>query len=79
MWPAAQMADRVTEALKAGGFAHRVEHLQFDALGHQAPDAWLPAASGGTLGGTAEGTMRAYRSYWPALLAFLDASLRGRR
>jgi dienelactone hydrolase len=77
MWPSAAMADRVTEALRAVRFPHRVEHLQYDALAHAVPDAWLPVAHGGTLGGTAEGTMRAYASYWPALLSFLDGSLGG--
>jgi dienelactone hydrolase len=77
MWPAADMADRVTEALRAARFPHRVEHLQYDGLAHVMPDAWLPAMHGGTLGGTAEGTMGAFGRYWPAVLSFLDASLGG--
>jgi dienelactone hydrolase len=75
-WPSAEMADRITEALHAGRFPYRVEHLRYDDLGHVVPDAWLPPLHGGTLGGSAEGTMRAFGSHWPALLAFLDASLR---
>jgi len=31
---------------------------------------------GGTLGGTAEGTMRAFATCWPAVVSFLDGSLR---
>lgn len=76
MWPSAAMADRVTEALHAARFPHRVEHRQYDALAHAVPDAWLPVMHGGTLGGTAEGTMRAFASYWPAVVSFLDTSLR---
>jgi len=79
MWPAAQMADRVAEALRAHRFPHRVEHLQYDALTHPVPDAWLPMMHGGTLGGTAEGTMRAFANYWPAIVSFLDMSLRTTR
>lgn len=77
MWPAAAMADRVTEALRAARFPHRVEHLQYDGLAHAMPDAWLPMVHGGTLGGTAEGTMGAFARYWPAVLSFLDVSLGG--
>jgi dienelactone hydrolase len=77
MWPAADMADRVTEALRAARFPHRVEHLQYDGLAHAMPDAWLPMVHGGTLGGTAEGTMSAFGRYWPAVLSFLDVSLGG--
>lgn len=79
MWPAAQMADRVAEALRAHRFPHRVEHLQYDALTHPVPAAWLPVMHGGTLGGTAEGTMRAFANYWPAIVSFLDRSLRTAR
>jgi dienelactone hydrolase len=74
-WPSAAMADRIAEALRAARFPHRVEHLQYDGLSHDMPDAWLPAPHGGSLGGTADGTMRAFARYWPALVSFLDASL----
>jgi dienelactone hydrolase len=73
-WPAAEMSDRIAEALRAGGFRYRVEHRQYDGLAHDVPDAWLPIPHGGSLGGTEEGTMRAFARYWPAILSFLDTS-----
>jgi dienelactone hydrolase len=78
-WPAAAMSDRIVEALRARRFPHRVEQLQYEDLAHDVPDAWLPVAHGGTLGGTAPGTMRAFATCWPALVGFLDGSLRATR
>jgi dienelactone hydrolase len=75
MWPAALMSERVVERLKARGFAHRVEHFSYQGCAHPLPDVWLPPAHGGTLGGTAEGTMRAYADYWPRVLAFLERAV----
>jgi len=79
MWPAAGMSDRMVEALRARRFPHRVEHLQYEDLTHPIPDAWLPVLHGGTLGGTAAGTMRAFATCWPAVVSFLDGSLRTAR
>ena len=75
MWPSTVMGDRVVERLRASGFAHPVEHLQYESCAHVLPDAWLPPAYGGALGGTAEGTMRAYGDYWPKVRAFLDRAI----
>jgi len=75
MWPATVMCDRVVERLRASGFAHPVEHLHYESCAHQLPDAWLPPPYGGMLGGTAEGSMRAYADYWPRLRAFLDRAI----
>jgi dienelactone hydrolase len=75
MWPATVMSDRVVERLRASGFAHPVEHLHYESCAHGLPDAWLPPSYGGKLGGTAEGTMRAYGDYWPKVRAFLDRAI----
>lgn len=75
MWPATVMSDRVVTRLGASGFSRPYEHLRYDGCSHVLPDAWLPPAYGGSLGGTAEGTMRAYADYWPKLRAFLDRAI----
>lgn len=75
MWPSALMGERVVGRLRASGFVHPVEHLSFGDCSHALPDAWLPPSHGGAMGGTAEGTMRAYADYWPKLLSFLGRAI----
>jgi hypothetical protein len=60
--------------MRAAG-ARRVEHLAYDDLAHLPPDAWWPVATGGLMGGTVSGSMRAYAQYWPRLLAFLEETI----
>jgi dienelactone hydrolase len=75
LWPSTEMGERVLQRVKSKGSAVRAQHLLYDEASHALPDAWLPPAYGGSLGGTAAGTMSAYRDYWPRVVAFLRDAL----
>jgi dienelactone hydrolase len=75
LWPATEMGERVLRRVKSKGSPVRVEHLVYDEASHVLPDAWLPPSYGGSLGGTAAGTMSAYRDFWPRVVAFLRDAL----
>jgi len=79
LWPSTPMSRRMTERLKAKGFRHRVEHLDYPDAGHGAvggPVTMEQAQQLSRVGGSAEGNMVARAEVWGKILAFFDSSLR---
>lgn len=72
-WAATLMADRVVARMRASDRPAR--HLVYDDLAHLPPDAWWPQATGGLMGGTPAGTMKAFADYWPKVIAFLEEAI----
>jgi dienelactone hydrolase len=77
MWPSAAMAEQVVARRRAAKDAAPIEHRAYDEASHVLHDAWLPPQYGGTMGGTAAGTIHAYEDYWPRVIDFLRRALRG--
>lgn len=75
MWPSSVFSEQVMATLKEHRFSYAYEHLSYPQCTHRMPDSWTPPLYGGTLGGTADGTMHAYADYWPKLLRFLEKNL----
>lgn len=85
LWPSFELAERIVQRAKAGGFRHPVEHLAYETAGHMVfvgdpstprADAMAKAPVNPMLGGTGEGNMAAWKDNWPKTLAFFDAALK---
>lgn len=79
LWPSTPMSQRMTARLKAAGFRHRVEHVDYPDAGHGAvggPVTPEQAAQLARVGGTPEGNMAARADVWGKVLAFFDRALR---
>ena len=80
LWPSTPMSRRMVARLKARGFRHRVEHLDYPDAGHGAvggPVTPEQAQQLTQVGGTAEGNMAARAEVWGKVLAFFAKSLKG--
>jgi dienelactone hydrolase len=83
LWPSCPMADQIADRLRAKGFSHRIELLEYADAGHAAFGPPLDPARYANdapelarLGGGAEGNNAARKDSWPRLLAFLDQALK---
>ena len=81
LWPSCPMAEQVADRLKARGFKHPVQLLEYADAGHAVfgppVDSANPAyPTLGSLGGSADGNNTARKDDWPRAMAFLDAALR---
>jgi BAAT / Acyl-CoA thioester hydrolase C terminal/Acyl-CoA thioester hydrolase/BAAT N-terminal region len=76
MWPSEQMADQLLARRRTYGVAAADRQLTFPGAGHflRPPITPTTVARSADLvaGGTADGTARAQRQAWDAILAFLD-------
>jgi dienelactone hydrolase len=75
MWPSESMAEQVVARRRATPGAAAIEHRAYDEASHVLHDAWLPPQYGGTMGGTAAGTIHAFEDYWPRVVEFLGRAL----
>jgi dienelactone hydrolase len=75
MWPSEKMAEQVVERRRAAKGAAPIDHRTYDDASHVLHDAWLPPQYGGTMGGTAAGTIHAFEDYWPRVIEFLGGAL----
>ena len=81
LWPSCLMAEQITARLKAKGFQHEVQLLEYEDAGHavfgvpveKTNSAYPTLAS---LGGSADGNAAARADAWPKMLAFLKAALK---
>jgi uncharacterized protein len=83
LWPSCPMSDQVAGRLRARGFPHAVELLEYADAGHAAfgppldPERFAREAPQlARLGGTPEGNNAARKDGWPRVLAFLDKALK---
>ena len=76
VWPSAAMCDEIVRRLEQSGFAHGVEHLRFEDVGHELfaaghrPVSWSPR-----VGGSRQAHARAQARGWARTLEFLDEAL----
>jgi dienelactone hydrolase len=81
LWPSCPMAEQMAARLKAKGFRHRVELLEYDDAGHGVFGPPVPRDDPkyptlGSLGGSMDGNNAARGDSWPRLLALLDEALK---
>lgn len=82
MWPSAFFADWVVERLKKTGFAHDVQHLSYENVGHTIGPPHAPATILESYekrsqhpylyGGSAESIAKARVDVWPQVLRFIE-------
>lgn len=80
LWPSTPMSQRMVARLKAKGFRHRIEHLDYPDAGHGVVGGPVTAEQAQQLtqvGGTAEGNLAARAEVWTRVVAFFDRSLKG--
>jgi uncharacterized protein len=77
MWPSETMAEQMVARRRGTPGAAPIEHRAYDEASHVLHDAWLPPQYGGTMGGTAAGTIHAFEDYWPRVTEFLGRVLGG--
>ena len=81
LWPSCPMAEQVAARLKAKGFTHPVQLLEYADAGHALfgppVDRTNPVYPNlGGLGGTPDGNNAARQDDWPRAMAFMDEALR---
>jgi dienelactone hydrolase len=81
LWPSCPMAEQVAQRLKAKGFKHGIQLLEYDDAGHAlfgppADPASPNYKSLASLGGSADGNNAARKDDWPRTMAFLDEALK---
>lgn len=80
VWPAARMAEMISDRLRARNFAYSVEHLHYPKAGHELRYPFLPTTARTTrpaglkfaisFGGTAEADAEAQKSAWRRAVTF---------